>query len=388
MKRVVWPAYFAESLSSIGSTLLGVGIFFYTEHYFRWTAQQNFLLASGQGLCYVAGSLAADRIVSRHGRRPALVAIFLLTTLIPLIALLSPRPQLLVPVLMVYTFVIATNWPVLESLVTSGADAHAMSKRVAVYNLTWSGTNAVTFAACGTVIARWPAGMFILPGAAHLLSAAIIFVNRGIDPNDARTVPSEHAAAERELVARRTLAMWLARISLPATYVVVYGLSAMMPSLPVMRPLTTSMATLVASIWMIARWLAFVILGATIWWHTRPRILLLAGVMMLFAFIGVAMIPRLPAMIACQVLLGVTLGIIYAGSLYFGMVLSEGSTEHGGYHEALIGLGSVLGPGAAALAQWQWPGDLRAGVIAVSCVISVTLVAAGVVSVRFGRKSG
>lgn len=387
MKRVVWPAYFAESLSSVGSTLLGVGIFFYTEHYFRWTAQQNFLLASGQGLCYVAGSLAADRLVSRHGRRPALIAIFLLATLVPLIALLSPRPGLLVPVLMVYTFVIALNWPVLESLVTSGADAHAMSKRVAVYNLTWSATNALTFAVCGTVIARWPAGMFILPSGAHLLSAAIIFCSRGVDPGDAVVAPSEHAAPEPELLAKRTLALWLARISLPATYVVVYGLSAMMPSLPVMQPLSTSMATLVASIWMIARWIAFVILGATVWWHTRPRILLVAAVLMLFAFIGVAMVPHLPAMIACQVLLGVTMGIIYAGSLYFGMVLSEGSTEHGGYHEALIGLGSVLGPGAAALAQWQWPGDLRAGVIAVSVVISATLLAAGVVSVRFGQKS-
>ena len=46
-----------------------------------------------------------------------------------------------------------------------------------------------------------------------------------------------------------------------------------------------------------------------------------------------------------------------------GMVLSEGSTEHGGYHEALIGLGSILGPGTAALTQWKWPNDLRAGVV-------------------------
>ena len=34
-----------------------------------------------------------------------------------------------------------------------------------------------------------------------------------------------------------------------------------------------------------------------------------------------------------------------------GMVLSDGSTEHGGYHEALIGLGSVLGPGMVLVVE-------------------------------------
>ena len=62
------------------------------------------------------------------------------------------------------------------------------------------------------------------------------------------------------------------------------------------------------------------------------------------------------------------MGMIYSASLYFGMVLSDGSTEHGGYHEALIGLGSILGPGTAALTQLVWRGDIRAGVAAVCCV--------------------
>jgi hypothetical protein len=91
-------------------------------------------------------------------------------------------------------------------------------------------------------------------------------------------------------------------------------------------------------------------------------------------------------MIAWQVVLGVVMGVIYAGSLYFGMVLSEGSTEHGGYHEALIGLGSVLGPGTAALTQWAWPNDLRAGVIAVSGVISVSVLVAALATVRARRR--
>src|SRR4029078_3994466 len=71
----------------------------------------------------------------------------------------------------------------------------------------------------------------------------------------------------------------------------------------------------------------------------------------------VAARPWLAWLIAGQGVLGLALGLIYSASLYFGMVLSEGSTEHGGYHEALIGLGTILGPGARAFAQWLPPRD-------------------------------
>jgi MFS family permease len=191
------------------------------------------------------------------------------------------------------------------------------------------------------------------------------------------------------LIAQRTLALWLARIALPATYVVIYSLSAMMPLLAVMKPLDTTTRTAVGSVWMIARLFAFVVLGATVWWHTRPRILLAAAGVMLIAFWGVTM-PLSPTpltmMILSQIILGIVMGIIYSGSLYFAMVLSDGSTEHGGYHEALIGVGSVLGPGTAALTQWRWPGDVAAGVIAVSGVVAVSIAAATIATITAAKR--
>jgi hypothetical protein len=144
---------------------------------------------------------------------------------------------------------------------------------------------------------------------------------------------------------------------------------------------------------MAARWFVFAALLASTWWHTRPRILLLSAAVMLVAFLGVTIqasaLPGfsnvgqavdLASMVGWQIVLGAVMGIIYAGSLYFGMVLSEGSTEHGGYHEALIGLGSVVGPSSAALTQWRWPGQTTAGVAAVACVVAITVAAAGVLS--------
>jgi hypothetical protein len=73
-----------------------------------------------------------------------------------------------------------------------------------------------------------------------------------------------------------------------------------------------------------------------------------------------------------QIIFGISVGLIYSGSLYFGMVLSEGSTEHGGYHEALIGLGSVLGPGSGAVALLLDPGQPKLGIACVAVVLGIS----------------
>jgi len=164
----------------------------------------------------------------------------------------------------------------------------------------------------------------------------------------------------------------------------------------VIQSLGPSKQTAIASIWMVARFLAFVVLGGTAWWHTRPKILLIAAVMMLFAFLGVTLRPADLAgtpmaavtnfdeglMIGWQIVLGISMGMIYAASLYFGMVLSEGSAEQGGYHEALIGLGQVVGPAAAAGAQAYRPGDNRAAVVAVGAIVTVSVITAAALSAR------
>jgi hypothetical protein len=137
---------------------------------------------------------------------------------------------------------------------------------------------------------------------------------------------------------------------------------------------------------MAARWATFLVLGLGAWWHSRPRVLLAAAALMLISFAGVVVRPSelfvsistradLFTMAAWQLGLGAALGMIYSGSLYFGMALSEGSAEHGGYHEALIGLGSVLGPGTGAITQWIRPGDVQFGIAAVGGLVVLSTVA-------------
>jgi MFS family permease len=389
--------YFVEGLASIGGNLLQVGIFFYTNRQFGWGLRENFTLAATQGMVYVAGALLAGRIASRIPPRKVLSVLYVVLAAIALAALLANSPAGIVATVLAYTALMAIGWPILESLVSTGVDAHTLSKRISTYNVVWAGTGALIIAVNGAIIDYWPAGVFVLTGAVHLVSTALLLSV----PQSATPAPAhEHVEPEPELLRVRNLALWLSRISMPASYALIYALSALLPSLGPMQGIPTWAATLVGSAWLVSRWVTFFVLGQNAWWHTRPRMLLVAAWLMLASFAVIAWQPSsampgsshalaidLGWLVLCQTVMGVAIGLIYSASLYFGMVLSEGSTEHGGYHEALIGLGSILGPGAGALAQYLRPGSAPAGVLAVSAVLlASTLLASGAAVHLSGRR--
>lgn len=396
-----------EFLSSAAANFLQVGIFFYTAHRFHWSLRSNFLLAAVQGISYVLGAMNANRLTRYWSRRDALTRIYFALCVVALAGAALPYSVALAVLLPIYSGLAATSWPMLEGLVSEGLESDALSRRIALYNVLWAAGGALVLAVNGTVIEHFGGGVFAFPAIFHGVAMTLMRISArsNVDPSPpAAEVGAPHppvAHVEPELLRLRTTALWLSRVALPATYVLIYSLMALMPSLPVFRTLDPARQTLVGSTWMATRLLTFLALGYTIWWHTRPRILTVAAWLMLFAFLGTVVRPSdllghgtqstdLLAMIACQALLGVALGLVYAASLYFGMVLSDGSTEHGGYHEALIGLGSILGPGSGAIAQWFWPQNVRAGIIAVGSVVAASVLAVGVTALvlrRRGRNS-
>ena len=70
------------------------------------------------------------------------------------------------------------------------------------------------------------------------------------------------------------------------------------------------------------------------------------------------------------------------------MAVSEGSTEHGGYHEALIGRGQDLGPLVGATMQGLRPGALWPSVAGISAVVAVSIGLEAVVGVRNALSRG
>lgn len=392
-RKTLSIAYAVEGLNAGGVSLLAMGIFFYTTQYYHFSALQNLLLAAVQGAGYVGGSLLASPLSRRLRPRTHLLAIQLLLTLIATAALLSvATASFIVPLIVLYIFISSGSWPILESLVSAGAEAKVLSRRISAYNLTWSGVNAVAFALSGWLIAFNAKALFVVPLALHVLSAVVLLA---MDRSASGGGAHASATPEPTLLRQRKLAMWLGRIALPAAFVVTYSLGAMLPSLPLLARFEPAHKTALASLWLVGRWLMFLYLGFSVAWHTRPRLLLIAAFILLGAFLGVVLRPSslaglppaldMPVMLIAQLALGAAMAMIFCASLYFGMVLSSGSAEHGAYHEALIGVGQVVGPAVGALGQWTHPGDLRYGIASVAALVALSCLAAAVATYRFGN---
>ena len=97
-------------------------------------------------------------------------------------------------------------------------------------------------------------------------------------------------------------------------------------------------------------------------WPRRSRLLI-------FRSRPFSLSPNLAVLIVAQFFFGGAIGLIYYSSLFYSMDASEAKSEHGGIHEAAIGLGNCVGPaiGAAAL-QWV-PQYADSGAIAVSVLL-------------------
>jgi MFS family permease len=393
-----------EALVSIASNLLTIGIFFFMQHRFGWTLLQNFLLSAGLGAVYIVGALAAHGISQKLGRRMALLAAYSIIIVITLFAGLFTSPMVCTIVILAFAATSATTWPVIENLVSTGdADPHALSRRLATYNAVWAAVGALVMAVNGTIIEKFPTGVFLIPCAVVCAAAGIVALGKieanveggewsvegkkdGFSNSPPSTLHPPPASPEPQLLRQRVLALWLSRICVPAMYLMIYSLAAMLPSLPVVQPLRPAMQTLLSSIWMAVRWGTFITLGASIFWHTRPRLLLVAAFALLISFLIITVPQSVGLMIVGQILFGIATGLIYTASLYFGMVLSEGSTEHGGYHEALIGLGMTLGPAVGAGTGWIFPQSQGAAVVAISALIGVSVLVASAASLRLRRK--
>jgi MFS family permease len=384
----LFKVFTIEALVSSGSNLLTTGVFFFMQHRFGWGLSKNFLLAACLGFFYIFGALAAHPLTTRFGRLPPLVGAYLVIVLTATIASIFTTPFVAATVILIYGFSSAITWPIVENLVAAGnQDPHALSKRLAMYNIVWAAVGAMVIAISGTIIEHTSSGVFFVTASVCALAACIAMFGRVEPPAAHDTESHAHLAPEPKLAKQRVLALWLSRISVPAMYLMITSLSAMLPSLPVLEGMTPSIKTAICSVWLIARWIAFLVLGASVFWHTKPRLLLVAAAMLLVSMLIITLPNSITVMILGQILFGAATGLIYTASLYFGMVLSEGSTEHGGYHEALIGLGMSLGPAMGALTQIFYPSDSGAAVTGIASLLGVSLLIASIASLRIQRKT-
>jgi len=151
--------------------------------------------------------------------------------------------------------------------------------------------------------------------------------------------------------------------------VAINTVAAIIPQLAARFQLSPAQTGMVCSLWFCARFIAFAVLWKWTGWHYRFRWLLAAFIGLVAGFSMMLLAAQLWLLVLAQVVFGFAIGLIYYSSLFYSMDAAEAKGEHGGLHEAAIGLGIFAGPAVGASTLTFLPQHPNSGTLAVSVLL-------------------
>ena len=334
----------------------------------------NLMLAALNGATYALTAWFAGRFAQRYGYFTALKTGYAVMILALGWGLLSRTAAGHVEAMVLVVVGMSFTWPTLEALVSEGEPRAGLQHMVGIYNVVWAATAAVSNFSGGAMLENLGlSSLFFVPMAIHVsqLVLTLWLESKAQTPHPTPSVVPPGVSVEAEPPhegdaipkAKRFLQMaWLAN---PFAYIAINTLIAVVPGVARRLELSTMAAGFCCSTWCFARLGAFALLWQWTNWHYRFRWLLLAYVALVGSFAGVVLAPNLVVLVTAQLVFGSAVGLIYYSSLFYSMDRSETKGEHGGIHEAAIGLGNCAGPAVGAAALQLLPQYTQSGTFAV-----------------------
>jgi predicted MFS family arabinose efflux permease len=281
------------------------------------------------------------------------------------------------------------TWPTLEALVSEGEPPAGVQRMVGIYNMIWAGTAALAYFTGGALLEKLgPKSLFYIPVAIQLTQLGLTLWlesqarRQTVQVGPASRPPSPLPAAPllpqadpHSANPRAKAFLRLAWLANPFAYIAINTLIAVIPGVARRLELSTMTAGFCCSLWCFARLGSFFVLWRWDGWHYRFRWLLTAYVAMVGAFAAILMAPNLALLVLAQILFGLVAGLIYYSSLFYSMDLGDTKGEHGGIHEAVIGLGNFAGPAVGAASLHFFPQYANSGALAVSGLLLLGLAA-------------
>lgn len=383
-QKIKLSCFTLEGLNSFGTVFYFNYLYFLMRDEFGFDNKKNLALASILGLFYACAAWQTGKFAQRHGYFSALktgyiimAAAFVAGLLLHLywsVALAQ------VAVSIVVTLGMCFIWPTLEAFVSDGETAEGLPRVVGIYNIVWAGTAAFAYFIGGTLIHIFGGYnvVFVLPLVVVIAMLALTFWLQGHADEMAREALEAKAAPQpphqpASPHAKTFLKMaWLAN---PFAYIAIQTLVAVIPGIAAKFNLSPMLAGFACTLFYIVRVGAFGALWHWTGWHYRFRWLLAAFIVLILSFASVLMSPNLVVLMVAQIFLGAALGLIYYSSLFYSMDAGDTRGEHGGIHEAAIGLGNCVGPAVGALSLHFLPQYAHSGAIAVTALLVCGLVA-------------
>jgi predicted MFS family arabinose efflux permease len=160
----------------------------------------------------------------------------------------------------------------------------------------------------------------------------------------------------------------------PFAYVALNTIVAVIPQLTKDLHLSPTSAGFFCSIWFFVRLGTFLLLWQWTTWHYHFSWLASAFLGLAVSFAAILLVPNLWVLAGAQVVFGLSVGLIYYSSLFYAMDVGETKGEHGGIHEAALGLGIFLGPAVGATALRIAPAHSNSGAWAVTGLLLIGFV--------------
>lgn len=379
-KLNLWHYYAIEGASAVACGLIQTGIFFWAALRHGFTETQCLLLGAVQGLAYVLSARFGGAVSARLGYDRVLQIAMAGTALTSL--LLWPVGWRWIPFVLFGIFIAFTGplWPSAEASILHARSPLSVPRRLGLYNITWSTFGSAGFFLCGFLVDRHLDAVIWVPGL--IMAAQLLFFARPARPAVAGAAAAVHVAHDDNAgldVATKRRFMHLHWIANSIAYFLMTSFNALLPHLSERLGLSASGLIWLTSSYLFSRAASFVVFAAWEGWHYRTA-WSVASILAAIASAAVMFFSTSPGLVlAACIVFGAALGLAYSGSLYYSMNYGENKGEHGGLHEAILGVGILLGPLAGAGGAKL--GGAHGAALAIIAVASV-LALAGMFAVR------
>jgi len=374
-----------EALNSLCTVYYFYYLYFFMQQVYGFGNRANLMLAALNGGLYAITVWWAGRFAQRFGCFTALKLGFG-------VMFASMVAGLCVHSALAHIIVMAGNvigmsftWPTLEAMTSEGETTAGLQHTVGIYNVVWAATAALANFTGGAMLEKLGfKSLFCVPALIQLTQLGITLwleakarqAGAGIPARSPefgaegkacdwhpQTAPPLRSPVRAKSFLRMA---WLAN---PFAYIAINTLVAVIPGVARRLELSTMTAGFCCSVWCFSRLGAFWVLWLWDGWHYRFRWLLLGFLALGITFAGIVMAPNVAVLVLAQVVFGGAVGLIYYSSLFYSMDNSQTKSEHGGIHEAAIGVGNFIGPAVGASSLYLAPQHANGGTVAVSVLL-------------------
>jgi len=379
--------FLLTALNTLACSYFGNYVFFLLQQQHGFGNRENLLTCALHGLIYVPAAWFGGRFAERRGLTTSLKVGFVGMAVVLFAGSFLPSLAGVLGTLALWTIAMCFTWPALEAFATHGESDAGTKRMVGIYNLTWSSCAGLMYFAGGSLFEGLGArSLFWIPAGILTAQFALTLWLERLPHSPAPPPPAEphhpeEAAFHQPVSPATFLKMaWLAN---PFAYIAIHSLLAVVPGRSAELGLTVAQSGWFWAVWFLARLGTFFLLWQWGGWHYRFRWMLAAFIALIASYVVLLLGKSFGLLLAAQVVFGLATGLLYYASLFYSMDVGETQGEHGGIHEAAIGLGICLGPAAGAAALWLAPAQPHADTFGVTGLLLVGL--AGLVGLRLRR---